>query len=184
MLYPNKFQRAPISILGIALPIRHWDMAAVRDNRKWAPNANRGVNGIDGQLSTFLGLCQKNRSNWGIFGDLTTLYDMAGLWILPQLRETDIKIIVINNGGGKIFERLYPYKEMLNEHRLSFGPLAEMWSLDYTCLNQENNFQNSSENSTRQLIEIIPDEAATKRFWSQYAKIDENKSAMSYAPSV
>lgn len=170
--------------LGNSLPIRLWDMAAIRENRNWTPNANRGVNGIDGQLSTFLGLCKRNSENWGIFGDLTTLYDMAGLWILPQLKETPVKIVVINNGGGKIFERMYPYKEMLNEHRLSFAPLAEMWSLDYTCLNRENNYLNSSENSSRQLIEIIPDEAATGRFWTRYAKIDENKSALTYASSV
>lgn len=170
--------------LGNSLPIREWDMAATRENKGWAPNANRGVNGIDGQLSTFLGLCKKNCENWGIFGDLTTLYDMAGLWILPRLKETPVKIIVINNGGGKIFERMYPYKEMLNEHQLSFGPLAEMWSLDYTCLNQENNYQNSSENSSRQLIEIIPDEAATARFWSRYAKIDEGREALAHAASV
>ncbi len=170
--------------LGNSLPIRQWDMAALRENKNWALNANRGVNGIDGQLSTFLGLCQQKRDNWGIFGDLTTLYDMAGLWILPQLKETPVKIVVINNGGGKIFERMYPYKEMLNEHCLSFGPLAEMWSLDYTCLNKENNYQNNSESSTRQLIEIIPEEAATKRFWSRYAKIDDNKSALSYASTV
>jgi 2-succinyl-5-enolpyruvyl-6-hydroxy-3-cyclohexene-1-carboxylate synthase len=170
--------------LGNSLPIREWDMAAIRENRNWAPNANRGVNGIDGQLSTFLGMCKKNCANWGIFGDLTTLYDMAGLWILPQLKNTPVKIVVINNGGGKIFERLYPYKEMLNEHHLSFGPLAEMWSLNYTCLNSDNNFQNSSENSSHQLIEIVPDEAATARFWSRYAKIDETKSAMTYASPV
>jgi 2-succinyl-5-enolpyruvyl-6-hydroxy-3-cyclohexene-1-carboxylate synthase len=161
--------------LGNSLPIREWDMAASRENKNWVVDANRGVNGIDGQISTFLGLCRRQVDNWGFFGDLTTLYDMAAFWILPQLKEISLKIVVINNGGGKIFERMFPYKQMLNEHKLSFRPLAEMWGLDYLCLN---NIQGFSGEIAKQFIEIIPNEAATARFWSEYAKIDERHEAL------
>lgn len=164
--------------LGNSLPIREWDMAANRNAKGWVINANRGVNGIDGQVSTFLGLCQAQNENWGIFGDLTALYDMAGLWILPQLQKMPIKIVIINNGGGKIFERMYPYKEMLNEHKLSFQPLANMWNLDYCCLKC---LQEMPKGNERQLIEIIPDEAATRRFWSKYAKIDVSEGVLANA---
>lgn len=147
--------------LGNSLPIREWDMAAVNEEKGFVISANRGVNGIDGQISTFLGLCQPQRQNWGIFGDLTTLYDMAGLWILPQLQAKQIKIVVVNNGGGKLFESMYPYKEMLNEHSLSFEPLAKMWGMEYTqWVNVPSNFSGSD----RQFIEIIPDPAANERF--------------------
>lgn len=156
--------------LGNSLPIRQWDMAAVSENKNWVTDANRGVNGIDGQVSTFLGLSRKQKDNWGIFGDLTLLYDMAGFWILPKLKETPIKIVVINNAGGKIFERMYPYKEMLNEHQLSFKPLAALWKLDYICLNT---FQDLPNLGYRQFIEVVPDEQATARFWSKLAKIDQ-----------
>lgn len=164
--------------LGNSLPIREWDMAAIRENKSWMVDASRGVNGIDGQISTFLGLCRQDVDNWGIFGDLTTIYDMAGFWILPQLKETSLKIVVINNGGGKIFERMYPYKQMLNEHKLSFRPLAAMWSLDYTCLN---NLQDFVAAADRQFIEIVPDEAATVRFWTKYAKIDQKHDSLALA---
>lgn len=157
--------------LGNSLPIREWDMAAVRENKRWQVYANRGVNGIDGQISTFLGLSVPDVENWGIFGDLTTLYDMAAFWILPQLHGIPLKVVVINNGGGKIFEKLYAFREMLNEHQLSFQPLAEMWNMDYTCVREFQNFVNTP---SRQLIEIQPDAAATTRFWSKYLALDHH----------
>jgi len=155
--------------LGNSLPVREWDMSAQRDDRQWEVNASRGVCGIDGQISTFLGLCRPGVSNWGIFGDLTMLYDMAGFWILPKLDSEAINIVVINNGGGKIFERMYPYKEMLNLHQLKFKPLAEMWGLNYLRWENIPKLQMTGCN----FIEIVPDEAATHRFWEKYAKLDE-----------
>lgn len=163
--------------LGNSLPIREWDMTAIREDKKWKMNASRGVCGIDGQLSTFLGLALKQKENWGIFGDLTALYDMAGLWILPQLEEITVNIVIINNGGGKIFERMSHYKEMLNEHnriilnehKLSFRPLADMWNLKYSSMK---NFEDFSKQSGSQLIEIMTNESATQRFWSKYSIID------------
>ncbi len=71
--------------LGNSLPIREWDLAACDEDRQFKVTASRGVNGIDGQISTFLGLCEPHASNWAILGDLTALYDMAGPWILSQL---------------------------------------------------------------------------------------------------
>lgn len=156
--------------LGNSLPIREWDMAAGRKNKHWEVNASRGCNGIDGQISTFLGLCRQQGENWGIFGDLTTLYDLAGCWILPKLECETINIVVINNGGGKIFDRMYPYKEMQNLHQLSFKPFAEMWGLEYDRWNIVPEIQNKP---ARRLIEIIPDDEATQRFWKKHAKIGQ-----------
>lgn len=160
--------------LGNSLPIREWDMAAVKEDKKWRVYANRGVNGIDGQISTFLGLSVPHKENWGIFGDLTTLYDMAAFWVLPQLQKMSLKIVVINNGGGKIFERMYSFRLMLNEHQLSFQPLANMWNMDYTCIR---NFQDFINTPVRQLIEIQPNAAATSRFWTKYMALDHHLQA-------
>lgn len=158
--------------LGNSLPIRQWDLAARREDKNWIVDANRGVNGIDGQISTFLGMCREGMNNWGIFGDLTTLYDMVGLWILREMADMSVKIVVINNGGGKIFEKMFPYKEMLNEHQLSFRPLAEMWNLDYVRFTE---FGEAAAEvvAAKQFIEIVPDEAATVRFWEKYSKLDQ-----------
>ena len=160
--------------LGNSLPIREWDLAAVRGEKNWTLAANRGVNGIDGQISTFLGMCGQGRENWAIIGDLTALYDLAGSWIIPQIEPCKITIVVINNGGGMIFKRMYPHREMLNEHHLSFRPLADMWGLDYQCLQK---FDGTLGSGTKRLIELIPDEASTTRFWKKYDERErsENK---------
>ncbi len=117
--------------LGNSLPIREWDFAAARDRSDFEIRGNRGVNGIDGQISTFLGMCAKGRSNWGIFGDLTTLYDLAGPWILRALPNMDITIVVINNSGGQIFAKMFKEKELLNQHQVTFKPFANLWGMDY-----------------------------------------------------
>ena len=69
-------------------------------------SCNRGVNGIDGSLSAAIGYAtaQPARECYLIIGDLSFFYDMNGLWNneLPQ----NLKIILLNNGGGEIFKTL------------------------------------------------------------------------------
>lgn len=117
--------------LGNSCPIRDWDEQATHTFKSFDIQANRGLNGIDGQLSTFIGLCEKDRSNVAILGDLTTLYDLSGPWFCHQLHDIDITLIIINNHGGRIFERIYPIPEMINAHSLSFEHFAKMWGFDY-----------------------------------------------------
>ncbi len=158
--------------LGNSLPIRTWDLAATSGSSRLMMHANRGLNGIDGQISTFLGLCEPQRQNWAIVGDLTMLYDMAGFWVLPQLAQLKATIVVVNNGGGKIFTRMYPYQEMLNAHRLNFEPLAKMWGLPYSRWEK---VQPLPQTATCRLIELVPDEAATSRFWDKVANLSHTQ---------
>ena len=83
--------------LGNSLPIREWDLAATYNYRELDVFATRGLNGIDGQVSTFLGMAGPKRDNWGIFGDLTMFYDLAGPWILNQLKDVHINLVVIKS---------------------------------------------------------------------------------------
>lgn len=153
--------------IGNSLPIREWDLAAERQDKEWDLFASRGVNGIDGQISTFLGLCMPDRENWGIVGDLTALYDMAGPWIMKQLQLNPINLVVINNGGGQIFSLMFPnHKEFLNEHALSFGPLAEFWGMEYERWTKVP--ESISTPAKHRIIEMIPDPEATERFWKKY----------------
>ena len=118
--------------LGPSLPVRDWDREATLEDRRFDIQASRGLNGMDGLISTFLGLSEKGRSNWAILGDLSTLYDLSGPWFLPQIAAKDITIAVINNRGGRIFEKMFPFfPEMLNAHQLSFEPVARLWGLAY-----------------------------------------------------
>lgn len=147
--------------LGNSLPIREWDLAASHSGRPLGIHANRGVNGIDGQLSTFFGLCDPKVDNWGIFGDLTTLYDMVSPWILSQLDAKRINLVVVNNGGGQIFSRFLNEKEFLNTHQLSFDSLAKFWGMPYEKWDKIPE-RIESGNHPR-FIEIIPDPHATAR---------------------
>lgn len=153
--------------LGNSLPIREWDLAACDQSKGFIMEASRGLNGIDGQISTFLGFSQAGTENWAILGDLTTLYDMAGPWILPQL-DLHVNIVVVNNGGGQIFSRMFSNKEFLHEHKLCFNPLANMWGMKYEKWYSIPSFINSGENK---MIELIPCEAATSRFWKKFTQL-------------
>lgn len=154
--------------LGNSLPIREWDLAASRSDRGLQFTANRGANGIDGQVSSFLGFSEPGKENWAFLGDLTTLYDLAGPWIIPQIPDLNIKLVVINNGGGKIFSRMFKNPVFQNEHEISFAPWAALWNLGYQFWSQ---IPDSIQMKGNQLIELRPDPAATARFWNAYDRI-------------
>lgn len=160
--------RKSLVYLGNSMPIREWDSSATYTNREFQIFASRGLNGIDGQISTFLGLCQPYQENWAILGDLTTLYDMAGPWILPQLSDINVNIVVINNGGGKIFAGMFPYTEIQNLHSHNFEPLANMWGLNYEQWEIITPISSAKQN---RLIEIIPDDTSTKRFAKKHKEL-------------
>lgn len=159
----KKIPKCSLVYLGNSLPIREWDSAAVHENKEFQIQASRGVNGIDGQISTFLGLCRPHQENWAIIGDLTALYDMAGPWILSQL-DVKVNLVIINNGGGKIFSRMYPDPRFCHPHQLSFKPLAEMWGMNYARWESISN--EVLKEGKNYLIEIVPDEGQTNKFWT------------------
>jgi len=68
--------------------------------------ANRGVNGIDGQVSAALGAAAGSRRPTVLWcGDLTLLHDVSGL-LAGCLHDADLTIVVSNDDGGGIFEYL------------------------------------------------------------------------------
>jgi len=154
--------------LGNSLPIREWDLFAATAANRRSVFANRGANGIDGQVSTFLGLLDDTVENWALLGDLTLLYDLNAPWVLPQLGNRRFRLVVINNRGGRIFERLFDDPVFLNEHAIPFEPWARMWNLHHECWED---LPDRLPDADRCVIELRPDLEATRRFWSRYEEI-------------
>lgn len=67
--------------------------------------ASRGLAGIDGAVSTALGLAQAGNQVRAIIGDLTLLHDASGLNI-SGLGQLDVQLVVGNDSGGSIFSHL------------------------------------------------------------------------------
>lgn len=148
--------------LGNSLPIRQWDLAATFAERGVEIAANRGANGIDGLISTFLGMCSAEKENWLVLGDLSALYDLNALALAREPHHEKTRIVVINNGGGQIFKRMFQDKNFLNEHKLEFSHWAAMFGWDYVCV------RGSSWpllNKRPAIIEVVPDNDETNMFW-------------------
>jgi 2-succinyl-5-enolpyruvyl-6-hydroxy-3-cyclohexene-1-carboxylate synthase len=148
--------------LGNSLPIREWDQAATYAPRNFQMGCNRGVNGIDGQLSTFLGFSSAEQENWAIFGDLTLLYDLVAPWIMNQLSNIHANVVVINNGGAAIFARMFAHPAFQNLHQLTFEPFAQFWKWRYEKWESIPDYLTSSVGG--RLIEIVPNQESTERF--------------------
>lgn len=66
---------------------------------------NRGVNGIEGSLSSAVGYSVASRKiNFVVIGDLSFFYDMNALW--NHHYGVNLRILLLNNGGGEIFHTL------------------------------------------------------------------------------
>ena len=98
---------------------------------------NRGVSGIDGSSSTAVGAASISKTETILItGDLSFIYDQNALWssLLPQ----NLKIIVLNNQGGGIFNiisgpKSTPYKKENFEtpHELSLEKIAGTFKINY-----------------------------------------------------
>lgn len=152
--------------VGNSLPIREWDLAASR-GRSYCIDANRGVNGIDGQVTSFLGLARDDIENWAVIGDLTAMYDLVAPWALQSRSDLTVRIVVINNGGGQIFSRLFKAELFLNRHSINFEHWAKLWGFGYRKWNSVPESL-ESDMGKLEIIELVPDEPSSHKFWSRY----------------
>ena len=159
--------------LGNSLPIREWNLAAADAKRGTTFFANRGANGIDGIVSTFLGVSAEACESWLVIGDLSTLYDLNAPWILSQLPTANRRIVIINNGGGKIFSRVQSLRSLddtsreviENRHTLGFEAWAAMWGMSYKKVSSPAELDALPDGAV--VIEIHPDAAQTEQFWAK-----------------
>lgn len=162
--------------LGNSLPIREWDLFAQMERPLASVRANRGVNGIDGQISTWLGATADSPRAWAVLGDLTALYDLAAPFMLGQVPCGGRVLAVINNGGGAIFKRLPRLADMspraaewmLNPQSADFSGFATLWGMDHLRVRRADDFDRFEEGSRTVLLEVLPDAAQTTAFWAAW----------------
>ncbi len=159
--------------LGNSLPIREWNAFGQWERAVPTVRANRGANGIDGQISSWLGASANEENAWGIFGDLTALYDIAGLKMLGQVKCEGRIMAVINNRGGRIFSRVprldsmseNAKKWMAAETTVNFEAMAALWGMDYIRVTRADEFDGVEGAARATLVEVVPDSAQTAGFW-------------------
>jgi 2-succinyl-5-enolpyruvyl-6-hydroxy-3-cyclohexene-1-carboxylate synthase len=97
--------RGPL-VVGSSNPIRDLDLAPVGQQTPQV-YANRGLAGIDGTLSTAIGIALDKREPTILYcGDLTFFHDSTALAIPEAELRPELRIIVANDSGGSIFATL------------------------------------------------------------------------------
>lgn len=124
--------------------------------------ANRGANGIDGVISTALGMAVHKRVTL-LIGDLAFYHDMNGL-LMAKLNDIHINIVILNNDGGGIFSYL-PQKTAAEQYferlfgtptGLNFEYTAMLYDFSFKRLNNITDFsQVSFSNMNSYIYEII-----------------------------
>jgi 2-succinyl-5-enolpyruvyl-6-hydroxy-3-cyclohexene-1-carboxylate synthase len=97
-------RRTPVFIAN-SMPVRDAEFFWPANDRGHALFFNRGANGIDGTLSTALGVAHEGRPAVLLTGDLALLHDSNGFLTLPRFKGS-LTIVLINNEGGGIFGHL------------------------------------------------------------------------------
>ena len=157
---------------GNSMPVRYIDGFDRPSARPLTFFGNRGASGIDGNVSTALGLAAATgRPVVAFLGDITFYHDMNGLLAARQCGLRDVTFVVTNNDGGGIFHRLPvahhepPFRELfLTPHGLRFDHAAAMYGLDYVPVTTTAELQAALATSwmgqVPRLIEILTESSA------------------------
>ena len=118
-----------------SMPIRDVDAHLARTGRVIA---NRGASGIDGFVSTALGAASASTGAIALAGDLSFLHDSSG-FIVDEIG--DVVFVVVDNGGGGLFD-LLPQAEhapaferlFVTPHHLDLSRVASAYDLGVSAV--------------------------------------------------
>ena len=151
---------------GNSLPIRHLNQFATGDSPNGRVMTNRGASGIDGVLATACGVAHaEDEPLVLLIGDLSLLHDLNSLHLVKSSRGKII-IVLINNGGGGIFNQLpvAEFPEVMTplcdaSHELEFcGFAGEFGLTSWRCSTKEEfigNWKMAQEAGESCLVEVV-----------------------------
>jgi 2-succinyl-5-enolpyruvyl-6-hydroxy-3-cyclohexene-1-carboxylate synthase len=120
-----------------SMPVRDVEFFWQPNDRHIRPFFNRGANGIDGSLSTALGIAHRDQPAVMLTGDLALLHDTNGFLIRSYL-VGHLTIVLINNNGGGIFGMLPiapfdpPFEEFFaTPQNIDFAQLCQTYNVEY-----------------------------------------------------
>jgi 2-succinyl-5-enolpyruvyl-6-hydroxy-3-cyclohexene-1-carboxylate synthase len=136
-------------LAGNSLPVRHVDQFGELSATPLHIVANRGASGIDGNISTGMGLAAAaNQPVVILVGDITFYHDSNGLLAARALGLNNVTIVLLNNNGGGIFQRLPisrfepPFQELFQTpHDLDFAFFAQAYGFNYQIVDGLDSFR-------------------------------------------
>lgn len=178
------------SLLHVAnsLPIRMLSTFSIADNIK--VYCNRGVNGIDGCMSTAVGYAALTTEPvYLIIGDLTFFYDMNALW--NRHLSKNFRILLLNNEGGGVMHMPLPASLSSDLSRYvsaGHGTSAEGWvkslGMDYLAVKNESELARGLqwlvENNTdgSKIVEVFTEKAEDVKILKSYFKSLDRESIL------
>ena len=152
-------------VVSSSMPVRDLEwFAPARDGVRVF--SNRGVNGIDGVVSTAVGVALSSKAPTALLiGDIAMLHDSNGLLNLTR-RDVQLKIIVVDNEGGGIFSFL-PQAESLDgaqfeqlfgtPHSVDFESLAKTHGIPFAWATTTDELRRELGNSGTSIIGVRTD---------------------------
>lgn len=131
---------SPLTVMvGSSMPVRDLDYFFLRGSKNLRFAANRGANGIDGVVSTAMGISALEGDVLLILGDVSFYHDMNGL-LASKLYNLNATIVVVNNRGGGIFSFLSQhslpkdlFERLFGEaHDLDFSGVRMIYGGEFT----------------------------------------------------
>jgi 2-succinyl-5-enolpyruvyl-6-hydroxy-3-cyclohexene-1-carboxylate synthase len=141
---------------------------------------NRGVNGIEGSLSTAAGFSlATNRNVYCVIGDLSFFYDQNALW--NQGLRGNLRILLLNNGGGGIFRKFDGLRQspaaeplVMAKHKTSARGICMENKVEYYCASNATELEIgltllTTEQSSRPiLLEVMTDSEIDWQVYQRY----------------
>ncbi|MBS7143097.1 MAG: 2-succinyl-5-enolpyruvyl-6-hydroxy-3-cyclohexene-1-carboxylic-acid synthase [Veillonella sp.] len=170
-----------------SMTIRDFDYFWFSGESKAVLYGNRGVNGIDGTISTALGLAANGRPTYLVTGDLSLFHDLNGLAV-AKTHNLNLTIILHNNDGGGIFEYL-PQKGTKHfdylfstSQGLDYSGAAKLYGCGYTKISSPDELSsvlaNVSQETGVHIIEIPTNREYSRELHKKYTKVSVDMEAL------